>query len=304
MTPNPVLRRLGLSDSDRAVIIHADDLGMCHSTLSGLERLFAAGIVSSGSIMVCCPWFRAAAAFASAHPEADLGAHLTLNCEWRTYRWGPLSTVDPASGLLDAEGYLPATAREVQERGDPSAVARELQAQIERALGAGIRLTHADTHMGTVAHARFMESYVSAALSRGLPPMLLRLDEEGWRAVTREHAGAGLDEQAIRRAVRMMSELEERGVPLLDAIMGMSLSSDPRGRLDEAKERLRRLAPGVTHFIIHPAADSPELRGITHDWGCRAADLETFAREELGAFLRGLGIHVIGYRRLQQLMRV
>jgi hypothetical protein len=53
MTTNPVLRRLGLSLDERAVIIYADDLGMCQATLAGLEELLEAGIVSSGSIMWC-----------------------------------------------------------------------------------------------------------------------------------------------------------------------------------------------------------------------------------------------------------
>jgi predicted glycoside hydrolase/deacetylase ChbG (UPF0249 family) len=303
MTINPVLRRLGLSQDERAVIIHADDLGMCQATLAGLEELLDAGIVSSGSIMVPCPWFRAAARFAAEHPRADLGVHLTLTSEWKLYRWGPVSTTDPASGLLDAEGFFPATARAVQETGDPAAVARELESQVARAVDAGIVPTHADTHMGAVAHARFMESYVNAALRRGLPPMLPRLDEEGWRQVSRDHAGASLDGEAIKRVIAFTRSLEERGVPLVDGLGGLSLSSDPAGRMEEAKAALAALKPGVTHFIIHPARDTPELRAITPDWACRAADCATFAKRELKDFIRSQGIHVIGYRELKESMQ-
>lgn len=303
MDPNPVLRRLGLSDRDRAVIIHADDIGMCQATLAGLEELLSAGIVSSGSIMVPCPWFRAASRFAADHPNADLGVHLTLTSEWPTYRWAPVSTADPASGLLDGEGCFHATAHAVQASGLPAAVEREMEAQIARAVGAGVLPTHADTHMGSVAHAKFMESYVGVTLRHGLPPMLLRLDEEGWREVTREHAGAALDDQAIRRVVSLTRSLEERGVPLLDALAGLSLSADPATRLDQAKAALAALRPGLTHFIIHPARDTPELRAITPDWACRAADLDAFARRELSDFVRAQGIQLIGYRRLQQAMR-
>jgi hypothetical protein len=303
MTPNPVLRRLGLCPDDRAVVIHADDLGMCQATLAGLEELLEAGIVSSGSLMVPCPWFRAAARFATGHPRADLGVHLTLTSEWKTYRWGPVSTADPASGLLDAEGCFPATARAVQATGDPAAAAREIEAQVARAAGEGIALTHVDTHMGAVAHARFMESYVDTALRHGLPPMLPRLDEKGWRELSRDHAGGGLDDGAIRRAMVLTQSLEERGVPLMDAVSGLSLAGDPALRVAEAKAVLAGLKPGVTHFVIHPARDTPELRAITPDWACRAADCTAFASRELRDFIRSQGIHVIGYRELQESMR-
>jgi predicted glycoside hydrolase/deacetylase ChbG (UPF0249 family) len=303
MTANPVLRRLGLAANDRAVIIHADDLGMCHATLAGLKELLAAGIVSCGSIMVPCPWFRAAARFAAEYPGADLGVHLTLTSEWNTYRWGPVSTSDPASGLLDAEGYFPSTSRAVQETGDRAAAAREVETQVARAAAAGIALTHIDTHMGAVASAKFMESYVDAALQRGLALMLPRLDEQGWRELSRDHAGGSLDPQAIRGVIALTQSLEERGVPLIDGLQGLSLASDPALRLEEAKAALAALKPGVTHFIIHPAVDTPELRAITPDWACRAADFATFAKKELRDFIRSQGIHVIGYRALQQTMR-
>jgi predicted glycoside hydrolase/deacetylase ChbG (UPF0249 family) len=303
MKENPVLRRLGLSPNDRAVIIHADDIGMCQATLAGLEELLDAGIVSSGSIMVPCPWFRAAARFAVEHPQADLGIHLTLTSEWKTYRWGPISTMDPASGLLDAEGCFPATSRAVQETGNPAAAAKEIEAQVARAIGAGIVPTHVDTHMGAVASAKFMESYVSAALRRGLALMLPRADERGWRELSRDHAGGSLDDQAIRAVMALTQSLEERGVPLLDQLHGLSLSSDPAHRLEEARAALAALKPGLTHFIIHPALDTPELRAIAPDWACRAADCATFARKELRDSIRSQGIHVIGYRKLQETMR-
>ena len=59
----------------------------------------------------------------------------------------------------------------------------------------------------------------------------------------------------------------------------------------------------MTHFVIHPACDTPELRAITPDWACRAADHATFARRELKDFIRSQGIHVIGYRELKESMQ-
>ena len=103
MKPNPALKKLGFSENERLVIIHVDDIGMCQASVAAFADLWDFGLVSSGAVMVPCPWFLEAAKYASQHPQADLGVHLTLNCEWDTYRWGPLSTCDPQTGLLDAQ---------------------------------------------------------------------------------------------------------------------------------------------------------------------------------------------------------
>jgi len=302
MQPNPVLKKLGFTDHDRVAIIHVDDVGMCQSSVAAFADLWEFGLISSGAVMVPCPWFLEAAKFAKEHPEADLGVHLTLTSEWDTYRWRPLSTRDPETGLLDGEGYFHQQTQPVQELADPEAVQVELVAQIERAKAVGMQPTHADTHMGTVAHAKFMQGYLQTVLQFQLPPMMLRLDEAGWQRVAAEHEGAAFDQDAIATIMQIINSLEEMGVPLLDNIFGMPLDSDPTQRLEEAKQAFSDLQPGITHFIIHASKDTPELRAIAPDWPCRVADYETFLMEELCQHIKDNGIQVIGYRDLQNLM--
>jgi chitin disaccharide deacetylase len=50
------LERLGFSPSDRVVILHADDIGMCHATIPAFENLLEFGLVSSYAVMAPCPW--------------------------------------------------------------------------------------------------------------------------------------------------------------------------------------------------------------------------------------------------------
>ena len=106
MQSNPVLKKLGFSNDDRVAIIHTDDIGMCQASVDAFADMVDYGLISSGAVMVPCPWFLEAAAYSTAHPQADLGVHLTLTSEWETYRWGPISTRDPASGLLDEQGFF------------------------------------------------------------------------------------------------------------------------------------------------------------------------------------------------------
>ena len=164
MDANPVLKKLGFDNNDRLAIIHVDDVGMCHASVEAFADLWDFGLISSGAVMVPCPWFLSTVQFFHKNPQADLGVHLTLTSEWDTYRWGPLSTCDPKTGLLDQDGYFHRLAHQVQEQADPGAVQIELTTQIERAITAGLQPTHADTHMGTVAHAKFMGAYLHRAL--------------------------------------------------------------------------------------------------------------------------------------------
>ncbi|MGH2351505.1 MAG: polysaccharide deacetylase family protein [Chloroflexota bacterium] len=296
MIANPALQRLGFAPDDRVVILHADDIGMCHATLPAFADLVDFGLMSSAATMVPCPWFLAAAAYCRDHPDVDMGVHLTLNSEWATYRWKPLSTSDPASGLLDDEGSFHHRQAPVYERATVEAVDAEVRAQVDRALVAGIDVTHIDTHMGTAGHAQFFPGYVRLGLEHRVPCRVLRLDEEGWRRAR------GMDAESAAAAAQTVRHLEEQGVPLFDHFTGLPLK-DPSDRVAVAKARLDALPPGLSLLIFHPAQDTGELRAIAPDWQSRVADYQTFTSPELRDHIRRTGIQIIGYRPLRDLMR-
>lgn len=295
MQSNPVLKKLGFSESDRVVIIHTDDIGMCQASVDAFAEMVDYGLISSGAVMVPCPWFLEAAAYARSHPDADLGVHLTLTSEWGTYRWGPVSTRDPNSGLLDVQGYFHKTTEAVWQHADPAAVSEELEAQVSRAIQAGINPTHIDTHMGSVAHPSFIPAYIQLATKYSLPPMIPRTAAE--ELIDRE----GVNQETAQMITGMVNMLEEMGIPLLDRLSGLELK-DAKNRIDQAKQALRDLKPGLTHFIIHPSKETPELRKITKSWDCRVADYETFMDDDIRDFIKQEGIQVIGYRALKELM--
>ncbi len=297
MGPNPVLRKLGFSNNDRVVIIHTDDIGMCQASVSAFNSLWEFGVISSGSVMVPCPWFLEIARIAKEIPEVDLGMHLTLTSEWNTYRWGPISTRDPNSGLIDGEGFFHKTSKEVWENSDPDSVQVEMRTQIEKAISRGISLTHIDSHMGSVASRKIIPFFLQLALKYKLPSMIMRLNKQGW-------IEWGLDENMAEFAFQMITHLEEDGFPLVDRISGLELkgAKERDERLAYAKQVLSELKPGITHFIIHPSIDTPELRAITPDWPFRVADYEAFVSDEIRTIINNLGIQVIGYRRLKDIM--
>jgi predicted glycoside hydrolase/deacetylase ChbG (UPF0249 family) len=292
---NPFLHRLGFSSGDRVAIIHADDFGMCQATLQAIDDLFCAGLVSSAAVMVPCPWFLAATEYCRRVTDADIGVHTTLTSEWSGYRWGPLSTRDTSSGLLDREGFFPHGTNELWDQAEPRAVALEIRAQLDQALMSGVDVTHIDSHMGAVFDMKFIGSYLRLAEEYGLPAMLPRVSVEGLRA-------RKLADDQIEAMLAQQDLMEANGIPLVDAIVGMPLDRYAN-RIDEAKHLLGSLPPGLTHFILHPAMDTPELRHIAPDWQARVADYEAFSSAELRQYVRGQGIHVIGYREVRDSMR-
>jgi predicted glycoside hydrolase/deacetylase ChbG (UPF0249 family) len=290
------MTKLGLSATDRAVIFHADDVGMCQASLAAYADLVEFGLISAASMMVPCSWFPATAEFCRDNPGGiDMGVHLTLTSEWETYRWGPISTCDPASGLLEEAGYLHATSEAVQEHADPDAVQREVEAQVERALAAGIDITHVDTHMGSLAHPKFLGAYLQVGLHNGIPPFLLRLDDHALQEL-------GLHPGLAEQFAGQLEAFEVQGLPLLDHIHMMPLDQ-PEDRVGQIQGVLEALPAGITYFIIHPAKDTEELRAIAPDWRCRVADYQAFTNETLRAYVEDSGIQVLGWRTLRGLMR-
>ena len=300
MASRSLLERLGFGPQERVVLLHADDLGMCHAANAAFAENLAFGITTCGAVMAPCPWFPELAAYCREHPQADVGVHVTLTSEWQQYRWRPLSTRDPASGLLDEEGYLPHTVQELHARMDVNVAIAEIRAQVEWAIAAGIDVTHLDTHMGAVGHPQLAAAYVQLGLEFRLPVMIPRLTQQ--QLVER-----GASPQVAASLQRRIAELEASGVLVLDHIRGLGLREDRdrerAARAGQYRRAFAELPPGVTHFLYHPARPGDEIMGIAGDWASRVADYQALLSVELRDYLAASGIHLIGYRRLRDLMR-
>jgi predicted glycoside hydrolase/deacetylase ChbG (UPF0249 family) len=170
-------------------------------------------------------------------------------------------------------------------RPDPQAVLHEMRAQVRRARDAGIDVTHIDCHMFAMLVDGLVDSYVALGLELGLPVLLTR--QPAWlKALT----AAAID------------QWEEIGLPVFDHLREMPFDHPPEALLGAAKRIFDELPPGLTYLIMHPALDTPELRAIGGDWRQRVADYDTLRNPELHDHVRSIGIHVIGWRPLGQLM--
>jgi predicted glycoside hydrolase/deacetylase ChbG (UPF0249 family) len=265
-----VQERMGYPANARLLIIHADDLGMNHSvnraTFEALEKHW----ITSSSILVPCPWFPEVARWSQTHPDADLGIHLALNSEWTDFRWGPVSPKDQVPSLLDQQGYLPLLETVPAQQAKIPEVNAELHAQITRARGAGIRISHFDTHMTALMQSpELLELYEHLGNEYKLP---ILLDRSGSRLLP---AGVTLPQDQA----------------LIDSIIEISPGIAPDQWTHWYEQTLSTLKPGVYMMIVHLAHDDDEMRGATWDhpdWGSawRQHDLDMVSSSEFQQFLK------------------
>ncbi len=269
--------RLGYAADDRLLIINCDDLGMSHAANEGVFDSLAAGLATSATLMVPCPWAKDAA---SRLDGQDVGVHLTLTAEFERYPWGPITH---APSLLGGGGGFPRTIEDVWEHADVDEVHRELRAQVERAIQWGVDVTHLDSHMGTLQlRPEFFDVYLELAVEFALPMRLSGVD-------TQDLVGFPFRDRAAEEGVLAPDRLTfYAGVGAREPLLGL----------------LADLPAGVTEIYLHPARDQPELRALAPDAEGRIDDLRLLTEDDqVVAALAAAGAKLVGYRELRDLQR-
>lgn len=318
--------RLGWEHGARVVIIHVDDAGMWHDSDVGVEKSLDAGLATSFSVMMPCPWVPEIVHYIKAHPGVDGGLHLTLTSEWGEYRWGPVAGPTVVPGLVDAEGAMWPTVEETAQHATPDEVEKEIRAQLERALRMGFHPTHLDSHMGTVlATSAFVERYIKVGAENHIPVMfpgghdtllaeqyrdeaIARLKDEGkWKE------GTALPENPELAQARGMAEtVWKLGLPVLDDLYNVSYdwklpagvpSTDANLRkmkIERYTEAFHRLKPGVTQIIVHATETSSTFPYISNSGPTRRGDLLAMLSPELREAARREGLILTTWRELRQ----
>jgi predicted glycoside hydrolase/deacetylase ChbG (UPF0249 family) len=234
--------------------------------------------------MVPCPWFPEVVDYARSHAEADLGVHLTLTSEWKSYSWRPLASPDRVSSLIDAQGYLWKCERDVACHAIPQEAQLEVEVQIRSALRCGIEVTHLDSHMFTLLS------------TPSLAQMFFR---------TAEHHR--LPVRVTKRAVSFItpSNLDRLTVPLATCYQ-IKEEVQPDEWFAYYEGILKALEPGISELIVHLGRDCDELRAIMGGdvaWGSswRQRDFDVVTSSEFRRLLTENDIRLITWRDLKRL---
>jgi hypothetical protein len=282
-----IAERLGYPANSKLLIIHADDLAVAHSEDAASFDALDKGAATSASIMVPCPWLTEVAEYAKAHPDADLGLHLTLSAEWKRYRWGTVESKDKVPSLLDPTGYLWPEVEPAVRNIRPEEAEREIRAQIEHAISVGIHPTHLDSHMGVLfAKPELFAVYVKIAHEYKLPFLALR------------------DPQAPKALLSMLTDKDV----ILDSLVMADPSVSPAGWKAFYTTAIKNLKPGVTEIIVHLAHDDAEFQAVAvdhPDYGSawRQRDYEAVTSPEFKKALDDNHVVLIHWNDLKKLVQ-
>lgn len=236
----------------KQLIIASDDFGLSSGVNRAVEQAWKNGLLTVASIMPSGAAFNDAVKIARRNPGLQVGLHLTL-VQGRSVL-PPIELPE----LVDAEGNFsdnPVSAgfRYFFDRGLYCQLKREIEAQINTVLDAGIELSHIDGHLNIHLHptvfrilAELMPRYGIATfrLARERLSHNLRFDRERKFGKTLESLIFGF--------------LTDHALPELDRL-GISYASEVKGVLNSGRmtegyilNMVDGLQEGLTEMYFHP----------------------------------------------------
>jgi len=249
------------------LLIRCDDIGMCHAVNLAAQQLIETGLPFSASVMFVCPWYQEAVDILKSHPEISVGVHLTLNAEWKNYRWGPILGKGGAPSLVDSNGYFfPSRAKFFANHPKIEEVEQELRAQIERAIQSGLRIDYVDYHMGTAVDTPELRALVE------------RLAQEYRLGISRYFG---------------------------EADMKSIYSVTPQHKTDSLAAIIKRIQPGTKNLaVFHIGMETPEMNALVdlNPFGLarmsqhRQAELNALCSKKFQKSLKAKNIRLMTYK--------
>ncbi len=275
--------KLGFEKGKKVLILHADDAGMSPEANDAIIEILKNGHIQSASAMAPCPNFEDFINWAKTNPGVDVGMHLTLTSEWKTYRWGSVSDTAKVPGLIDPDGKFWHEVPGVVQHASAAEVETEIRAQIEKAIAMGWQPTHMDTHMGTLfGSPDYMKVYVKVAQEYGIPANIIDLSNKEVLEAFRKTGYPLTDD-----VVDMVAAYK---LPKLDNFTGV-----PKGKTYEEVrgnffKLVKSLKPGLTEIVFHPSTETENVKTITNSWQQRVWEAQLFTDPVVKQFFKDEGI--------------
>jgi predicted glycoside hydrolase/deacetylase ChbG (UPF0249 family) len=239
------------------LIVNADDYALTKGVSRAILRAHRDGIVTSTSVLAIGPAFEHTVPALRDTADIGVGAHLAAVGEDP-----PLLSAREIPTLVDRRGHLPMSWRQLlprvlARRVDLDDLRREFAAQLARLTGAGLRLTHVDSHQHVHLWPSIGEVVLDVAADAGIDRVrIIRSTARSPIGVTVRRFGRAFEQRASARGIAhpvTATGLDEAGTLALP-------------RLLEAIERLGRSGAASAELAAHPGeAGDPDL--TRYEWG-------------------------------------
>jgi hypothetical protein len=275
--------RLGWPAGKKVIMLHADDIGMCPEANEAAEKQMIEGVIQSAAVMIPCPNAEEFITWAKNNPKMDVGLHLTLTSEWKTYRWGTVTAEEEVPGLLDEHKKMWHEVPQVVQHASAEEVEKEIRAQIEQSIAWGHRPDHIDTHMGTLfGHPSYVKAFMKVAEEYGIPANIIDISKPKVLAEFRSK-GYPMDDSVVKMS-------EAYTLPKLDYFTSAPKAKTYDEKVANFKALIQDLDSGLTEIIFHPSVLTDNLKSITGSWQQRSWEAQMFSDPDLIKFFKDEGI--------------
>ncbi len=159
----------------RRLIVSADDFGLSPGVNAGILAAHREGILTDASLMVNGAAFAEAVELARATPTLSVGLHLVLVQGQATLGAAELPALVDRARMF-GNNAVASSLRYFFTPGIRSQIEREIRAQLEKYLGAGLTLSHVDGHLNIHMHPTVLNILIALAPRYGI--RALRLPRE------------------------------------------------------------------------------------------------------------------------------
>jgi predicted glycoside hydrolase/deacetylase ChbG (UPF0249 family) len=244
----------------KRLIVTADDVGLHRGMTEGAIRAHRHGVVTACSLVANGAEFYDAVERLREVPSLEVGVHLTL-VEERSL-----------TGMRLPRSYVE-FARDMKDR---VAIERELRAQIERVLAAGLRITHLNGHQ----HVHMWPSVFAIVSSLA--------DEYGIGYVRRVRDRGGRGGLARRISIAALNALGSGG-STIGVMEAGHLTAD---RIIDLLRHVR----GTTELVTHPGIDVDAYAHWNYDWN---GETEALCDPRVRKAIADRGIELVGPSSLE-----
>ncbi len=277
----------------RKLIVNADDFGLTLEVNRGVVRSHTEGIVTSASLMPSGRAFDDAAALAREYPNLGIGVHLCLTQESPVLPRGRVRTLVDVDGRFFS-GWRTFFVRFLLGRIDRNEIIAEWEAQIQKAIQAGIVPSYLDSHQHVHLYPALADTLIDLAVKYKIPFIRCPKRFRGVRASGFWGAMKAALLSALSPGLR--SKCERGGVAFPDDLWGVSMS----GRLD--REQLSRcldsLENGVSELLCHPGEAGS---GLYADWHYQwEREMKALIDPSVCEKARQLHIELVNYRTVYE----